>query len=489
MYTQLLYPGAAPDDDTGTPLRDGAFILNNMIARLTASPWRFPVQAIVTAPPASPQHQQRWLVGPGSSGAFAGRTHQIAEWVGTPEGSPPIAQWHFEAPSLGAFLYCASLDALLRWDGAAWISFAVAGPPGPQGIPGPQGPQGPAGPPGSSGGGSLTVAKDGVPIVGAASTLNFTGTGVTVTGPAPTATITLGGGGPVGPTDPGTPPVWTAGNFPEAGRWLCGEFGGGRFVFLNSSTNRYVHSTDGLTWTGAALPVTGDWWVSSYGNGRFVMPDANAPRAITSVDGLTWVEASLHGDNNTAIAFGSGRFVSLGNNAPTYNHSADGLTWTAGTLPLTSTWGGMAFGANRFVAVSETDGKVITSTDGLSWSVSDLPEALHCTWVCYGLGRFLVATLEKRYLTSTDGLTWTIVNLPLDTPDAGMQRVHFGGGRFLGAGPNNSILTSSDGLGWTVQPPLTGESAFFATAYGSGRFVVVAAPLGGSSVYVSWQTP
>jgi hypothetical protein len=122
MHTQLLYPGASPDDGTGTVLRDAAFILNNMLLRLAGSSWRQPVLATLSAPPLTPNHQQRWLIGASPTGAFAGKAGQIAEWVGTPPGASPVNAWSFEPPTEGAFVIDIAASSLLRWDGAAWVA-------------------------------------------------------------------------------------------------------------------------------------------------------------------------------------------------------------------------------------------------------------------------------------------------------------------------------------------------------------------------------
>lgn len=127
MHTQLLYPGAVADDGTGTVLRDAAFILNNMILRLAGSAWRQPVLATLDTPPLAPSHQQRWLIGASPSGAFAGKTGQIAEWVGTPSGAAPVNAWSFEPPTDGALVIDIAAAKLLRWSGSAWVEAVGAG--------------------------------------------------------------------------------------------------------------------------------------------------------------------------------------------------------------------------------------------------------------------------------------------------------------------------------------------------------------------------
>lgn len=461
MFTQLLFPGAAPDDDTGTPLRDGAFILNNMIARLAAAPWRFPVQAIITTPPVAPTHQQRWLIGPGASGAFAGKTHAIAEWVGTPDGGTPIAQWHFEAPSLGAFVYCASLDALLRWNGTAWISFAVAGPPGPQGIPGPQGPKGDPG--GSSGGGSLTVAKDGVAVVAAASTLNFTGAGVTVTGTTPTAVITIGGGGtPTDPTDTGT--------LPSNQSWYALTFGAGKFLASGFFSDAAATSPDGKTWAGQTLPDTVilTKGVAAFGGGTFLIASGQTT-VLTSTDVLTWTPRSVPSGQWADATYANGRFVLVGLNQTVAVSTDQGLTWTPATLPAGfDTSHRILCADGLFYAFSNIS--AATSPDGLTWTEIAAPFQAGQRPLVHDGARFVRRnSLGGTVETSVDqGASWQALTAP-----SGLgSRLSAGPGQTLFWEPNSAQVHILQGSSFTPKP-LASAANWTAGGFGGGRFVLI----------------
>jgi hypothetical protein len=72
----------------------------------------------LAVPPASPDEGQRWLIAAGASGAWAGRSGQIAAWQ---DGG-----WEFYAPQAGWLAYVADEGALLAWSGSAWVDAITA---------------------------------------------------------------------------------------------------------------------------------------------------------------------------------------------------------------------------------------------------------------------------------------------------------------------------------------------------------------------------
>lgn len=66
----------------------------------------------LSAPPGAPGDGQRWIVGAGSTGAWAGKDNAIAAWQ---DGA-----WCFFAPKSGFTAYAADLATLLAWSGTAW---------------------------------------------------------------------------------------------------------------------------------------------------------------------------------------------------------------------------------------------------------------------------------------------------------------------------------------------------------------------------------
>lgn len=71
-----------------------------------------------TAPPASPGEGDRYLVGAGATGAFAGKTLQIATWL--------AGGWIFLVPKAGWSAYVAAEQSLLVHDGAGWRDAGLA---------------------------------------------------------------------------------------------------------------------------------------------------------------------------------------------------------------------------------------------------------------------------------------------------------------------------------------------------------------------------
>ncbi len=66
----------------------------------------------LAAPPVSPADGDRYIVGAGATGAWAGKDGQVAAWQ---DGA-----WMFYAPLEGWLAWVADEDALVAWDGSAW---------------------------------------------------------------------------------------------------------------------------------------------------------------------------------------------------------------------------------------------------------------------------------------------------------------------------------------------------------------------------------
>lgn len=72
----------------------------------------------VTAPPATPAEGDRLLIGAGATGAFAGKSDQIATFL--------AGGWSFLAPQAGWRAYVEAEQLLLLHDGAAWIDCGLS---------------------------------------------------------------------------------------------------------------------------------------------------------------------------------------------------------------------------------------------------------------------------------------------------------------------------------------------------------------------------
>lgn len=67
----------------------------------------------LNAPPASPDVNMRYIVGPTPTGAWAGKSGQVAAWDG--------AAWQFHAPEPGWLAFVLDENGLLAWNGTAWL--------------------------------------------------------------------------------------------------------------------------------------------------------------------------------------------------------------------------------------------------------------------------------------------------------------------------------------------------------------------------------
>lgn len=72
----------------------------------------------VTTPPATPAEGDRLLIGAGATGAFTGKSNQIATFL--------AGDWSFRAPQAGWRAYVEAEQLLLLYDGAAWIDCGLS---------------------------------------------------------------------------------------------------------------------------------------------------------------------------------------------------------------------------------------------------------------------------------------------------------------------------------------------------------------------------
>lgn len=68
---------------------------------------------VVVAPPASPATGYRWIIPTGATGAWSGKTNQIAEWNGT--------AWEYFTPALGWSVYIHDENKNYVFNGTAWV--------------------------------------------------------------------------------------------------------------------------------------------------------------------------------------------------------------------------------------------------------------------------------------------------------------------------------------------------------------------------------
>lgn len=76
------------------------------------------LSSALSAPPSSPAEGQRWIVAASASGAWAGKSGQVAAYYD--------GDWRFFAPNPGWLAYDLSTQTLLAWSGAAWVNALAA---------------------------------------------------------------------------------------------------------------------------------------------------------------------------------------------------------------------------------------------------------------------------------------------------------------------------------------------------------------------------
>lgn len=72
----------------------------------------------LSGPPGSPGDGQCWIVASGATGAWAGKTGQVAAWQ---DGA-----WSFFVPKTGLIVFADNLGTALVWTGAAWAPLVPA---------------------------------------------------------------------------------------------------------------------------------------------------------------------------------------------------------------------------------------------------------------------------------------------------------------------------------------------------------------------------
>lgn len=76
--------------------------------------WQPPVASVLSTPPGSPAKGDRYLVGASPTGAWSGKTNNIAWYDG--------AAWMFDAPSAGWTTYNVATSMQLTYGGSVWAN-------------------------------------------------------------------------------------------------------------------------------------------------------------------------------------------------------------------------------------------------------------------------------------------------------------------------------------------------------------------------------
>jgi hypothetical protein len=93
--------------------------VNDALARLDALVHLAVISRVLATPPATPAEGDRYLVAASPTGAWAGQVGKIAAYL--------AGQWVFAVPKEGWRLWVNAEDALLAFDGTAWIATGGGG--------------------------------------------------------------------------------------------------------------------------------------------------------------------------------------------------------------------------------------------------------------------------------------------------------------------------------------------------------------------------
>lgn len=272
-------------------------------------------------------------------------------------------------------------------------------------------------------------------------------------------------------------------------------YGAGKYLLLEESGAVYVG--DGRIWVRVTVLPGINAASIAYGNGRFVMVGSKyagtyAGAVLSSADGLAWADVTPMRSNGSqnlgliyelgSVVFSNGKFTAVGRLGTTIA-SADGSAWRDVSVPedpsprYDRSWAG----SNQFLTISGEAAKVWTG--GIM-----IPPLSH------GLGLPGQPIRMNLFSSPDGGTTWSYLTPDIESPcylsgplvSAGAQMI---GGGYCNGGAS-AVVISTDGAKWS-QPTSMGSQAqalvpcvatvtgslngnFTSTAYGPGRYVVVA---------------
>lgn len=125
----------------------------------------------------------------------------------------------------------------------------------------------------------------------------------------------------------------------------------------------------------------------------------------------------------------------------------------------------LCFGNGKFMAFS-TNRKTFTSEDGLAWTAgTDVADAGVVKFATFANDRFFCGLDNKKLYYSTDGVVWTASNFEYGD---GITAIAYGNSKYV-LGYSRYIFTSDDAVTWTVA--YSGEKKISAILYAQGKFV------------------
>jgi len=173
---------------------------------------------------------------------------------------------------------------------------------------------------------------------------------------------------------------------------------------VNSATDKYVYSSDGIEWTLGTLPEA----VASgvvFLNGQFIVPWIS--KVFVSSDGTTW--STINTITLGALAYGGGKYVTAIGGEMKY--STDLITWTNGSgYPVsTQVYSNILYANGNFYAPLQYTNTLIYSSDGINWSQVSLPFSELWSGIEYNSSNGVFVLISERgiILRTTDPTNWT----------------------------------------------------------------------------------
>jgi hypothetical protein len=273
---------------------------------------------------------------------------------------------------------------------------------------------------------------------------------------------------------------------PDAiGDWTCAANNGTFFIALNSGTNQYAKSYDGITWTRSnTLPVSANWSAITWSGSAFCAVATGSAISIASTDGATWTQGALPSSTTwSAIAGNSTVFVAVASGGTISAYSADGVSWTlGGALGTAGRWGSIAEMGGTFVAT--TTSTVVTaiipeySTDGgVTWAAtSGSAGAVACSVSASSTAFMIVennnSSTKSVYTGNTSG---TFSASSASIPSGAWDLIAFNGTEFV-------IAATASAIGY-----VTADGSVFdeIALGGNGPWGCIAANSSGVSIVIS----
>ena len=156
-----------------------------------------------------------------------------------------------------------------------------------------------------------------------------------------------------------------------------------------------------------------------------------------------------------------------------------GKTWDGKQDALTGT-AGQIVGFDADGTAQAQDDKAVMLGKKAGNETATIPFAQTWSAMCYGGGKFVLLSGDKRAVYSTDGVTWTKTTMPAD---AYWTSVCYGGGKFVAVGASPTPAYSTDGVTWTAPDGYVCMSGFYSVCYGDGKFVAIPAGTGKACYY------